>query len=133
MPTKDTAKNIRRSKNLSRRLIRVDERLDKITHEILTTDETSNTYWNKVQREIRKAYEEMRKITRDWTPDNISVAYNDSVRKQIRNIKNRKIIDPGVNTNKNSSTFINQDGTKQSKPGNQRIREGSQNFSSFQH
>ncbi len=84
----------KRGRRLLKRLQKVDNKLDKIIAEIATTKETSNVYWTKINIQIRKQYEEARKIAASWTNTNIPAQYKTELNRSLQKIKSKKI--PGI-------------------------------------
>lgn len=76
---------------LKNKLRRVSGRInDKITI-IATTKKTANAFWVGIQRDLRKDYEVLRFIYRDWNTANLPLVYNEAIRKQIGKIKQLNI------------------------------------------
>lgn len=85
---------LRRATNLSKSLSGIDKRLDKIIKEIAITQETSNIYWSKINRQIRNEYEKARKISAAWTNSNLPAIYKEDLNSQLQKIKAKSI--PGI-------------------------------------
>lgn len=101
----------RKAAELVRRLENVNNKLDDVVRRIATTTETSNTYWVKINREIRKYYDEARLITSHWVNDTLPPFYRKSMQLQIAKLKGRKITFP---TEIKFSKFVNSDIARQS-------------------
>jgi hypothetical protein len=75
-----------------RRLDVIEDKLKDLTIQISTSKEISNQYWNQIQREAVKLYEQSRIIYSEWSKFNIPFYYKRNVQEQIRRIKSLKIV-----------------------------------------
>ena len=110
-----TADNVKRSRRLSKKLESTSRRINKIIDEIATSDNTTNVYWSKLQRQLNKEYETLRAITRNWIGSNMPPQYNESIRQAISKIKSKAnnprtdikyTISKNTNTNRQSLQSI---------------------------
>jgi len=101
----------RRARALVDKLSATTARLDRIVAEMTTTTETSSTYWNRIQREVRGLYEDARRITANWANENIPVVYRNRIREVLTDMKNRKIPPPRT---VNPTDFISTNRARQS-------------------
>ena len=68
-----------RAAELKKRFESVSKKIDKIRIEILSTRETSNQYWAKIQQDLRTHYETLKTISADWINAELPKEYNASV------------------------------------------------------
>jgi hypothetical protein len=101
----------RRAAALEDRLTRINNRLDRLITQIVSTSETSSTYWNSVNVEVRAIYEEGRVIAAAWGDDNLPVIYRDQIRRQITALKGRRFSTQG---DLSYQTFVSTNSVKQS-------------------
>jgi len=91
---------------LLNKLNKIDQNLDKIINEIAATNETSSIFWSRINREIRREYEEARIIARDWVNGNVPALYSEQVKAELIKIKSKNIAPKKVNYSDFSSTHI---------------------------
>lgn len=81
----------KQAQELVKRLERVNNNLDSIVREIATTKETTNVFWRRINRDIRKYYDEAREITSYWVDETMPRYYRKSMQVQIAKLKERTI------------------------------------------
>lgn len=91
MANKPTAWNLKKADELKKSLEATTKRLDAIVNEIATTKQTTNTYWNNIQRQINKEYETLRMISKEWTEETIPLSYRKSAQYEISKVKNKTV------------------------------------------
>jgi hypothetical protein len=92
MANKLTTWNKKQASNLKKILEPITKRLNRIVSVIATTREKTNTFWTKLQREIKKVYRNAQLKSKDWTNETVPLGYRKSARQYIYKIKKKKMV-----------------------------------------
>lgn len=114
MPEVLARKHDQKAKAFARKLNKYTIRLDKIINEIAITDEVSNVFWLRKQRELKAVYEDLRKTEYEWFKYEMPIAYNEKAQLEIRKIKGRQVVPREYKDRISYRNFINKDLSKQS-------------------
>ena len=77
---------------LTKKLSRIELRIQKTLFESLKYNRTSNIYWNRVRRRLTALYREMNLVFSAWSTDQIPIVYRKSMRLIDARIKSMKSI-----------------------------------------
>lgn len=89
---------------LKKRLDRIENKLFNISVDTVRTKETSNFYWSRTQSKIKKLYDEARIIFALYSNEVLPKSFDESMRLQIRRIKNLKFKTPSISYYKLKNT-----------------------------
>jgi hypothetical protein len=83
-----------RIKRLTDKLKEIEKEMNEIIQVVATTNETSNSFWNRTQKDVRKIYEKFRVVYSVWSNANIPLEYKKNIAEQIKRIKQMKFKPP---------------------------------------
>jgi hypothetical protein len=83
-----------RAINLKNDLAKVEKRIRDIVRLADSTNNPTNLFWNKIQRDLRVEFEKLRIITLRWSTKNIPAVYLRTMQEQIKRIKAIKFRPP---------------------------------------
>ena len=72
---------------LTKKLNKIEKQLNDLTIKIATSTDTTNSFWNNIQREATILYEEARIVFSSWTKLNVPFFYKKNIQEQIKKIK----------------------------------------------
>lgn len=104
-----TKKEIYQLNKLKKSLNKIEWKLKNIAIEIATIKNTSNIYWSRLSKKVRRCYEEAKIIFARWTQNNLPYFYNKEIKEQIKRIKSMSFIPKknGIPIKVNYIKFIN--------------------------